>query len=58
MEKNKSERLWKFILKFLFDLQNKNCGFFLWHDEAMTQRGKEVINMLKLENKVLLAENK
>ena len=39
-------------------MQSENCGFFMWHDEAMTERGREVINMLKLENKILLAKNR
>ncbi|EEF30110.1 conserved hypothetical protein [Ricinus communis] len=34
------------------------CGYFEWYDDALSARVNEIINDLKLENKVLLAENK
>ncbi|XP_057801455.1 uncharacterized protein LOC131016752 [Salvia miltiorrhiza] len=32
----------------------KNCGFFVWYDEPMCERAREVINYLKNENMKLL----
>ncbi|XVE70504.1 hypothetical protein DITRI_Ditri10aG0077700 [Diplodiscus trichospermus] len=37
--------------------QVKICGFFEWHNEALTDRAKELLNDMKMERKILLAEN-
>ncbi|CAH9133692.1 unnamed protein product [Cuscuta epithymum] len=34
------------------------CGYFEWHNEALLVRAKDMINEMKLERKILEAENK
>ncbi|XP_057766234.1 uncharacterized protein LOC130986744 [Salvia miltiorrhiza] len=37
--------------------KTKNCGFFDWYDEPMSERAMEVINHLKKENMKLVKMN-
>lgn len=39
-------------------LQGNSYGFFQWHDEAMNARSRDIINQLKIENKILKIENR
>ena len=38
-------------------VEQNECDYFDWYDEEMCEKGKEVINELKVERKVLLQEN-
>ncbi|KAG6506833.1 hypothetical protein ZIOFF_032165 [Zingiber officinale] len=40
----------------LFDIQERGCGFFLWHDPELSERTKGIINDLKRDNKKLQME--
>ncbi|KAG6518895.1 hypothetical protein ZIOFF_022376 [Zingiber officinale] len=37
-------------------MQDRGCGFFLWHDPELSERTKAIINHLKMDNKKLQME--
>ncbi|KAG6471486.1 hypothetical protein ZIOFF_068928 [Zingiber officinale] len=40
----------------LFNIQDRGCDFFLWHDPELSERTKAIINHLKMDNKKLQME--